>query len=277
MTCHNRRDITLSCLDALFKQVLPLDTTFKVYLVDDGSTDGTGDAVIQRYPSVNVIKGNGNLYWCGGMRMAWTEAMKEHYDYYLWLNDDTILYENAISTLIWVNQVIKDQGLKEGIVVGSVMDPDTGQFAYGGKIQIKKNSLSSKNVIPTNSVQECDLFNGNLVLIPHLVACTIGNLSKDYTHAIGDTDYGLRARKYGIPIRIAPKYLGKCRTNPRSTWTDPQTPLIKRIRHLYSPKGLPPREWYIFTKQHFGSAWLLFLIKLHLRAIFPKLWIIMGK
>ncbi len=277
MTCHNRRDTTLACLDALFKQELPNALAFEVYLVDDGSKDGTGEAVIRRYPSVRVIKGSGNLYWCGGMRLAWTEAMKKNYDYYLWLNDDTVLFAHALSTLIVTAQTFRDRHNCDSIVVGSVMEPTTGLYSYGGSIQIKQHSLNLRNVIPTDSIQECDTFNGNLVLIPRQVAYENGNLCTHYTHAIGDTDYGLRARMQGIPIRVAPKYLGQCKGNPRSPWTDPQIPLIERIKYLYSPKGLPPREWRIFTKQHYGKAWPLYFIKVHLRVIFPKVWMLLGK
>lgn len=31
---------------------------------------------------------------------SWTEAEKKEYDYYLWLNDDTLLYPSALSELI---------------------------------------------------------------------------------------------------------------------------------------------------------------------------------
>jgi len=76
MTCHNRRETTLSCLKAVFKQVLPESVTFNVFLVDDGSTDGTGDAVRSYYPSVAVLEGDGSLFWNRGMRKAFAEAME---------------------------------------------------------------------------------------------------------------------------------------------------------------------------------------------------------
>ena len=62
-----------------------------VYLVDDGSTDGTSEAVKKNFPQVNIIKGDGTLFWNGGMRVAFSKAMESEHDYYLWLNDDTIL------------------------------------------------------------------------------------------------------------------------------------------------------------------------------------------
>ena len=40
MTVHNRKQVTLSCLDALFKSHLN-GCRFDVYMTDDGCTDGT--------------------------------------------------------------------------------------------------------------------------------------------------------------------------------------------------------------------------------------------
>ena len=42
MTCHNRRELTLKCLGLLLSQI---GEDARVYLVDDGSTDGTAVAV----------------------------------------------------------------------------------------------------------------------------------------------------------------------------------------------------------------------------------------
>ena len=99
LTCFNRRDKTLACLDALYRCDLPAGVGLSAVLVDDGSRDGTGDAVRQRFPQVEVLRGDGSLYWSGGMRMAWARAMAQGFDDYLWLNDDTILDRHAIDAL----------------------------------------------------------------------------------------------------------------------------------------------------------------------------------
>ena len=65
MTCHNRKDKTLASLDSLFQQKMPADFRLEVYLVDDASTDGTAEAVTQKYPEVKVVEGNGSLFLNG--------------------------------------------------------------------------------------------------------------------------------------------------------------------------------------------------------------------
>ena len=46
MTCYNRREKTLACLDALQKtSVSSGDIQLSIYLTDDGCSDGTAEAV----------------------------------------------------------------------------------------------------------------------------------------------------------------------------------------------------------------------------------------
>ncbi|WP_290503914.1 glycosyltransferase, partial [Akkermansia sp.] len=91
MTCHNRREKTLRSLAALFSALPEAELDVSVHLVDDGSSDGTGDAVRQAYPSVSVITGDGTLFWNRVMRTAWEDALQKDADCYLWLNDASML------------------------------------------------------------------------------------------------------------------------------------------------------------------------------------------
>ena len=101
LTCFNRKEKTLVCLNSFFEADMPKGYEFDIYLVDDGSTDGTSEAVKENYPNIEIIKGNGNLYWAGGMRLAWTTALeRKDYDAFLLLNDDVILFDDFLDNLI---------------------------------------------------------------------------------------------------------------------------------------------------------------------------------
>lgn len=58
LTCHDRKEKTLKCLHSLYSTYKNYDT----YLVDDGCTDGTPEAVMATFHNVHIIKGNGNLF-----------------------------------------------------------------------------------------------------------------------------------------------------------------------------------------------------------------------
>jgi GT2 family glycosyltransferase len=264
LSSHNRRDTTLKCLESLYKNAFPDNLILDVFLVDDGSTDGTGDSVRQRFPHIQVIQGNGDLYWNQGMRLAWkTAAQKKAYDFYLWLNDDTLLDIDAVSELLLCYNEVKKIENKESIIVGTCRnDFNSNMFSYGGRI-------NDTPVIPNGSIQKCNYINGNLVMVPKNIFETIGNLSPHFTHAMGDNDYGLRALKAGYNCCTTRKYIATCRMNGLADWCNPQIPIIKRLKNLYSPKGLNMKEYIAFLKNHKKNKWIISILKVYMKTLFP--------
>lgn len=265
ITCYNRKQITLTCLKILYQQQISLD----VYLVDDGSSDGTSEAIKANYPQVNIIEGNGSLFWVGGMYLAFAEAMKHDYEYYLWLNDDTILEPNALNILLDTHASLVSQGKSKSIVVGSVKDPVTGKYSYGGRVRsTRKFSHTFESVIPQQTPQECDTMQGNIVLIPRSVAKIVGNLESSFTHQRGDLDYGLRAKKLGCSILVAPGYLGTCPQNlVGGSWVDMSLSPFQRLKKALQIKAFPPKEWALFNQRHGGYLWFIYWFFPYIRAL----------
>ncbi|WP_016952922.1 glycosyltransferase family 2 protein [Anabaena sp. PCC 7108] len=265
MTCYNRREITLVCLHALYQQNIPLD----VYLVDDGSSDGTSNSVQSAYPEVNILLGNGSLFWGGGMRLAFAEALKHNYQFYIWLNDDTVLAPDAINKLLQIYQNLAQQGYQDTIIVGSTQDPITGKATYGGAVRSQRwYSNKFEFVPPSEEPQQCDTMYGNCVLISHLVTEKIGNLDPAFVHTFGDLDYGLRAKKSGCTVWTAPGYIGTCSKNSvRDSWADSKLPIHKRLQKVTQIKAFPVGPWTIFTRRHSGVFWYFYWFLPYIRAI----------
>lgn len=268
LTCHNRRKKTLTCLKALFEADLPEAFCLNVFLVDDGSTDGTGNKVNELFPKVTIIQGTGTLFWNGGMRLAWqTAATKKNYDFYLWLNDDTILENTAIIELISSYNEGTKLNKKPPIICGACTeDKGKTKFSYGGRTE-------NNSVIPDGTLQNCKYINGNVVLIPRKIYNAIGNLSEDYTHAMGDFDYGLMALNAGFLIYTTRQYIATCPINNLPTWMKSSVPLTKRWRLVHSPHGLNLKEYNKFRKKFWGNRWILFALKVYLKVLFPDIYI----
>lgn len=260
IACHNRKAKTLACLEALFQNTLPEGYSLDVFLVDDGSTDGTEQAVRERYPQVNIIKGDGSLYWNGGMRVAFAAAMESDFDYYLWLNDDTLLYPVAIQSLVATSEDLQAKHGKNVIVVGSTQDANDGRLTYGGVIRPNKwKTLLFKLVTPKDVPIECETMNGNCVLIPRAIVKIVGNLEKAFAHAMGDLDYGLRARYAGFSVWAMAGFAGTCSNNAATgSFNDASIPVTARLRKMMQPKGLPLTAWRVFSQRHAGGLWPIF-------------------
>jgi GT2 family glycosyltransferase len=259
LTCHNRRNKTVKCLEALYRQKLSEPIQLSVYLVDDGSTDGTSDAVRESFPQVNLLQGDGQLYWNQGMHRAFAEAMNYDHDFYLWLNDDTNLFDNTIEILLTAFRGLQQKGENKAIVVGSTCDPVTQNLTYGGLCRSSRwHPLKFSRIQPGSALQPCETMNGNCVLIPRTVAHQVGNLDPQFSHRYGDIDYGLRARKAGFSLWIAPGYVGTCSLNqPKSAKA--------QAKQLQSPIGLPIKEQRVFAQRHAGLFWLFFMILPYIR------------
>jgi GT2 family glycosyltransferase len=97
----------------------------------------------------------------------------------------------------------------------------------------------------------------------------IGNLDAAFSHAMGDFDYGLRARNAGYEVWIMPGYAGTCRNNTADgTYQDTNLSFTKRISQMKSVKGLPPGDWTTFARRHAGPFWLVYAVSPYLRRIF---------
>jgi GT2 family glycosyltransferase len=273
ITCHNRKEKTIKCLTNLMNQTGIGDITLAIYLVDDGSTDGTSNAVRKKFTEVKIIKGDGTLFWNGGMRLGFAEAMKGRYDYFLWLNDDTFLYSDTLIKMIESSDELRKKHKKEVIVTGTIIDLETGEVNYGGRNQKSKLSpLKFLLVDKNNNLQKCDTFNGNVVLIPQVIPAEIGNISKEYgKQHNGDFDYGLRAKYAGFDTWVISGVIGECSYNTNEGGLhDTSLSLRERIKQMKSPKGVPPaKEWMIFTRRHGGLLWPYYWFRTIIRVVFP--------
>lgn len=272
LTCFNRKQHTLECLHALAASTGMEQVQVSAVLVDDGSKDGTAEAVRELFPWVDVTVADGNLFWCRGMHKAFAIAMQNNPDYYLWLNDDTTLNEDALTRLLKCAQDLRVSGQWPVIVVGSTIDEQTGKLTYGGDRRAARwRPMSFVKVRAVDRPEVCESMNGNIVLIPSEAAQIVGNLDPRFEHAMGDIDYALRATQLGVGVWVAPGVHGMCSHNPvTGTFLDGALPLGKRLRLILGRKGLPWRSWLILTRRHAGILWPGYFVWPYIRTVLVR-------
>ncbi|WP_421799213.1 glycosyltransferase family 2 protein [Haliscomenobacter sp.] len=269
LATYNRKDKTLTCLSNLKDQEIPNDLDLEVFLTDDASSDGTTQAILEQYPDTHVYHGNGRLFWAGGMIHSWTNALSSNADYYLLLNDDTFLQRDTVRIML---QSCIDHYAKHGqqaITVGTTKDPNSEEITYGGRKLYSKYQPKSYRVQPQAHSIECDMANSNIMLVPAEIVAKIGILSKEFTHAIADFDYTLRAKKAGFSVIVAPGILGFCANDHEKNWKSGQVKLSERVKYLYSVKGLAYKEYLLFIKKHFPLNLPASFLKLWVKTLFP--------
>lgn len=223
LTCHNRREKTIKSLNSLFESFETYNNNsnvttiiYKTFITDDGCTDKTTEHILNDFKDkdIKIIKGNGSLFWAGGMRLAWETALRDNqeWDFFLLINDDTIIGPEAIIELLKTDTYAKEHyngmsGVYSGIV-GSIQNPD--EITYGGRVYSSRYIGKATIIKPSGKPQECQLTNANILLVSKEVQKKIGILASCYQHSCADWAYGIEAHNAGFPVLVTSKTCGLC-------------------------------------------------------------------
>ncbi len=256
ITTYKRKSETRRCIERLFQNNYNVD----VFISDSNSKNNIED-LKKEYSNLNIVNVGDNIFWNRGMNYSWARAEdKKEYNYYIWLNNDTYLYPDALKTIFNDLKYIKNKS----VVVGITEDED--KLTYGGR-----NDLKGKILSPSGIPQKVKYINGNFVLIPRNVFISIGFLDSTFTHSLGDIDYGLRALNSEIDVYCTSKVIGFCQNNSFE-WYDYNS-LFLRLKNFNKPKGTPLKEYFYFNKNHFGYLKAIkFIIAVTIAIISPKLY-----
>ncbi|XHX80371.1 MAG: glycosyltransferase family 2 protein [Stenomitos frigidus ULC029] len=257
---HNRKALTLACLRQL-KQQGAFDY-YLVIVVDDGSVDGTGDAIREQYPEVKILIGDGNLWWTGAIALGMQYAYEQGAEFFLWLNDDCQFAADTLSHLVdfgrsHPDSIIGCQGFEAG---------KAGAIAFGGKRKTWQGYRFLEAAI--GQVIPCDLLSGNLVCIPRVVVEAIGYPDPTLVpHYGGDALFLIRAKKAGFPLFVDATTMvfnlpGESALYPTQWLLQPGDPL-KLLKLVFVPQsGLSWRVWLRLNWEAY-SVWgiVMFLKK----------------
>jgi len=237
----NGLEDTIECLESLKSIDYP---EYRITLVDNGSTDGTGETIRERFPEVNYIYSDTNLRFAGGNNLALSKTLDESFDFALLLNNDTVVEPDFLTRM--VETALSDSAA--GLVGAKIYyydHPDTIWFA-GGKANIKIARMRHRGIGEIDDGRfdepcECTFLNGACLLIRCELLREIGLLDEDFFLYGEDLDFCLRAIKSGYKLYYQPQARIKHKVS-RST------PALKKLQFRY-------RSWLLLMKKHTALCW----------------------
>lgn len=201
----NGKQNTLDCL-------LSLESVWSEHtrgiVVDNGSSDGTAEAVRANYPELIVLRNEENLGFTGGNNVGMRDALNRGADYILLLNNDTIVDPEFVGKMLEVALSSDRIGFVSPKIcfadspdllwfAGARFNPLTG---YGRVIGYREKDRGQYD-----DIREIDRPCGCAVLVSRRLCEEAGLLDPGIFLYMDEVEWMLRARKKGFTSFYAPK------------------------------------------------------------------------
>jgi len=188
---HNELEDTKRLLRSIYSQTYK---NYDVCLIDDGSTDGTSDFLQKNYPLVDVLKGNGSLWWTTCLNLGLNKILKiANKEDFIWIiNNDCYFDRSVLQNLLTyeerighgkyiVGSVIIDSKTKKIFDDGVGIDWERMKFKSGGT-----DALSTKGTLyPINVFKQIGIFD-----------------AKHFPHYFSDYEFSIRVKRNGYYLTV---------------------------------------------------------------------------
>lgn len=200
----NTKDFLINCIDSIYTTIKNL--TFEIFVVDNGSSDGSAEAVKTKFPRIKLILNRSNL----GYAKANNQALQEMKGTYaVLLNSDTQLTPRAIEVLV----DFMDHNDKVGICGGQLLNADGSKQNSIANIPTLATELLNKSLLrrlfPSKypgkehtfkSPVEVDSVIGALMVVRKSAIDKVGLFDEDFFLFLEETDWCLKMKQNGWKV-----------------------------------------------------------------------------
>jgi hypothetical protein len=245
----NGGEVVHECLRSLTRSTYPALT---LIMVDNGSTDGSPQAVKQQVPSVQVIENHRNLGYAEGANIGIRMALTQGAQFVFLLNNDLTVDIPAIGELASVLH----RNPQAGIVGAKIYRQDDPTRLYCVWEEIRYHHVITQSVGEFeldqgqyDHVREIDCACGAAMMVRREVFERVGLFDPSYFAYQEQVDFCERARKRGAKILFVPaakvRHHGEYSLRSRNA-LQVKTYLLRRNSVLFMKKHGNWRTWSRF-------------------------------
>lgn len=249
MPTYNRWDearVSIKCLLASDYENL------RVVLVEDACTDGTVERCRAEFPTVEILHGDGDLWWSGATNFGTRHALSQGAQAVLWINDDIRAEPQTVGALV---ESLRRNG-ERSVACSRIVRPD-GVTEWRGDPppwHAEHNTWSAPDLPAEGDLAITHPPGGQGVLIPARCFAEVGYLDRaNFAMNWADHNFHYRAMRadyrYFIPVRAV--------VRERANKVPPQEKNVFTLRGAW---------WFLTNRRSYGNMRAL---RRHLKLSLP--------
>lgn len=256
---------TLECLASLKKLNY---SDYEVAVIDNDSKNNEAEEIKQKYPSIHLIKSKTNLGFAGGNNLGLEYGLKNDFDYFLLLNNDTIVSPDFLRILVDFAQ----EKPEIGVAGSKILYHQTDKIWFnGGKLRLFLGSFIHLEKSLDNQQSKIkqphrvDYVSGACLLIKKEVVEKIGLLYEPYFFCYEETDWCFRAQRAGYESWVVPQSViwhkvGASTGQQGDRLGSTQAYYYARNARLFAQRNFFGFKRFIFLLTHYSLASLYHLL-----------------
>ena len=201
----NGRDDTLACIESLRSIDYP---DHEVMVVDNGSSDGSVDALRTRFPELEIVETGQNLGFAEGNNVGIRRALARGADYVFLLNNDTVVDPFLLRRLVEAAERCPEGGIFTPKIYYHSQPAriwSAGVRWLEGTMEFQHVQDETQYRFDERGVAATDYACGCALLVKSAILRKVGLLDAKFFLTYEETDLCYRARREGILSYYVPR------------------------------------------------------------------------
>lgn len=244
---YNNFDDTLECVESLYNIKNNIDIYNRIIIVDNASTDGSGDRLKQLYKGkVVFLQADKNIGYAAGNNLGIKYALENNADYICILNNDTVVKMNFIEPCIKYISSHEKVGFLSPVIeeyrTEKVQSTGGDIIFEKGMVTLNNNGMD-RNKLPSEI--ECDYIGGACLLFKSSIIDEIGYIPECYFLFFEETEWCWRAKKAGLHnVCLANTYIKHKGSASINAISGLHSYLMERNRIVFLKRNTPTKMLY---------------------------------